>query len=214
MKVIKNKTPFPHVIIDDFYTDDELHHIWKELDFLSYKHKLLLPEHSGSAFDKSGKPLKQNYAHELDGIYHDRSKSNILSYNRKLFDLELAKEIIDCDFSFRTWDNVNVDGTILSYYENGGHYKSHADGSFYTCLTWLYQEPKAFDGGNMYFEEYDYHLEICNNRAVLFHSPVKHQVTEVIMDSNYDVDSMNHFSCNGRYTLTQFCAFSFDNVVS
>lgn len=204
MRIVKNKLPFPHVIIHDFYTDSELFHIWKELDFLSYKHKLLPPDKSGAACDAFGKPLKQNYAYMLDEIYKDRNTSNILTYNRKLFDGDISKEISDWDFSFRTWNTINKDLTLLSYYENSGHYKSHADAFCYTCLTWLYNQPKSFSGGNMYFEEYDYSLEIDNNMAILFHGPVLHKVTDVIMDSQYDVDSMNHFSCNGRYTITQF----------
>lgn len=199
------KTPFPHVIIDNFYTGEELFHIWKELDFLSYQTKMLSPSETGAAFyEGTDIPKKSNYGIHLDDLYKNREVSNIMTINRKLFDKKIAEDISAFDFSFNTWKTVNSDMTLVSYYENNGHYDSHRDLSCYTFLTWLYKKPKSFSGGDMYFEEYDYSLEIDNNKGILFHGSIMHKVTDITMKQNYDVDSMNHFSCAGRYTISQF----------
>ena len=60
MRIVKNKLPFPHVIIHDFYTDTELCDIWREIDFLSYPNKLHPPEETNSAVDDNEIPLKNN----------------------------------------------------------------------------------------------------------------------------------------------------------
>ena len=51
MKIIQNKLPFPHVIVEDMYTEEELFHIWRELDFLTYSNKLCVPSDFNSATD-------------------------------------------------------------------------------------------------------------------------------------------------------------------
>ena len=210
MKIVKLKDPFPHVIFEDYYTGDELFHIWKELDFLSYQTKMLPPSETGTAFyEDTDKPMKQNYGIHLDDLYKNREMSNIMTINRKLFEQQLAEDISAWDFSFNNWKTVNTDLSLVSYYENNGRYDSHRDCSCYTFLTWLYKKPKSFSGGDMYFQEYDYSVEIDNNKAILFHSSVLHKVTDITMKQNYEVDDMNHFSCAGRYTISQFASHTY-----
>ena len=90
------KDPFPHLILYNFYNDNELKLIWEELNFYTKKDKLL------EAKDYGGIPEKTNSkAIWLDKVYLDkyRSLSNILTVNRKMFDkviLDLFSDIHDC----------------------------------------------------------------------------------------------------------------------
>ena len=75
MKVTSDSKDF--LVIDDFYTDEEQMHIWKELDFLTYDTKLMPPEETGTAHDlDTGKALKKNSALFLDTLYARREFSN------------------------------------------------------------------------------------------------------------------------------------------
>ena len=66
---IKNhEHPFPYIIIENIYSDDELDLIWEELDFLCHPHKLKEPSLSESAFDDDGL-MKKNKLLFLDSVY-------------------------------------------------------------------------------------------------------------------------------------------------
>ena len=47
-------------IIEDFYDEQELGLIWKELDYLTKTGKLMPPEKTGAARDEHGKVKKKN----------------------------------------------------------------------------------------------------------------------------------------------------------
>lgn len=204
MRIEKNKLPFPHVIIHDIYTDVELKYIWRELEFLSHKDKLLSPDKTGSAFDDDGVLLKNNHAVSLDNVYRDyRQVSDILSITRKPLE-NLVYEVANFDFSFGILKECNEDYTILSYYEDSQDYKPHRDIAAYTLLTWFYKQPKQFDGGDIYFPEYDYLIEIKNNTTLFFMSTVEHQVFPVKMNIDTSIDEYGFYSCKGRYCISQF----------
>ena len=71
------EAPFPFMVIDDYFTQEEYDSIWEELKFLVHKQKLLYAE--GSATNDDGSKLKNNYCRYLDTLYTDRSVSNILT---------------------------------------------------------------------------------------------------------------------------------------
>ncbi len=202
MNILKKKEPFPHIIIENHYTDEELFHIWKELEFLSYKQKLEPAEKTGTATLNS-EPLKNNYGVFLDSLYKSRDISSILTINRKIFDSNFTDEISSFDLIFGTYKICNFDRTLVSYYENTQEYKSHYDLAVFTGLSWLFREPKFFKGGDLYFPDYDYKCEVKNNKFILFPSFLNHQVFKVSMPS-YVNDKFGMFSTNGRYCISQF----------
>jgi len=205
MKIIQNKLPFPHVIVEDMYTEEELFHIWKELDFLTYTTKLQGPRATGTAWNMdTNENLKQNLGVHLDDLYSRREISSILQINRKALGDLVWDSLIETDFSFKNLETCNSDSTLISYYEEGDHYKAHRDMSSYTALTWFYKQPKQFDGGDMYFPEYDYTVEIKNNMTLYFLSSVVHQVKPVMMKFQPIVDDFGAMSGNGRYCMSQF----------
>ena len=191
--------PFPHIIIENQFTDDEFISIWRELKFLNTE-KLNPPDVTGSAFDRdaSGEKIlrKNNKGLWLDHVYTDRKYSDILRCNRKIFNSEFTEKAADFHWVFRYLKYCNADTTLLSYYEDGGHYKSHPDICTMTALTHLFKEPKHFTGGELIFTDYDYNIGLVNNRTMLFPSILYHEVSNVKM--------LDEEEFGGRFTISQF----------
>jgi hypothetical protein len=195
--ITKIKDPFPYLKIENLYTEEELELIGDELIFLNHKCKLEDPEDTGSAKDSSDNLLKENKGLFLDDLYKRREISNILSVNRKLFNKEYLEAYASLSFGYKSILECNCDATLISYYENGGYYKPHRDTAVHTALTWFFETPKKFEGGDLFFPEYNEKIEIQQNMTIIFPSFVLHSVEEVKMneDLNYGF---------GRYCMSQF----------
>lgn len=192
----KIEVPFPLIVIDDLYDDNEQKRIWGELDFL--ESKLMPPEEVGSAYDGDNKSLKNSNGLWIDDLYSDRNTSNILTANRKplaIIDQECRN--LPNDWWFRN-TLLKDDFTLLSYYEDGGYYSKHSDIAHMTVLTWFYRTPKSFEGGNLTFNDYDLTIDCVHNRMVAFPSMIFHSVDKIIMD---DKDMGKGL---GRWCITQF----------
>ena len=190
MIVKEIQTPFPYLLVDNFYTSDELPLIWQEIDFLSYPHKFVDGSVSNKEKQRDGVDVKHNKCIYLDNVYADRNISNILVLNRKLFDESIFNIFAKLSFGYDTIKKCNLDYTTLSYYADSDYYLPHDDFSLYTAITWLYKEPRTFEKGNLVFTDYDEEIEIQNNRMILFPSHVVHHVEEIKGD--------------GRYAISQF----------
>lgn len=206
MNILYYETPVPHITINNFYNEDELRLIWQELDFLTYETKFQGPDVAGSAKipnpnsnDDNKFITKKNHGIWLDEIYPRREISNIITLSRKLFSSDLTKYASSQHIIFNYLNHSKMDGSLLSYYQNADSYFPHLDECVLTAVTWLYKEPKKFDGGDFYFSDYDYKIPIQNNMVVIFPSFVKHSVDEVRMDP-----SCKPFSGDGRYVLSNF----------
>jgi len=182
MKIIANKKPFDHILIKDFYSKEELKLIWRENEFVF--DKLGDPEATRAAMEDDGEGRKKSgRGIFLDEVYGRREFSDILRITRKTFNCEELDEEIEKMGSvyFNLFRKTNWDSTMLQYYEEGDYYKQHDDSAFFTAIYTFYKEPKCFDGGDLYFEKYDYTLPIRNNQLILFPSIVSHGVNEVTM---------------------------------
>lgn len=195
--ITKIKDPFPYLKIENLYTEEELELIGDELIFLNHKSKLEEPKDTGSAKDSSDNLLKENRGLFLDDLYKRREISNILSVNRKIFNKEYLEAYANLSFGYKSILECNQDTTLISYYENGGYYKPHKDSSMHTALTWFFETPKMFEGGDLFFPEYNEKIEIQQNMTVIFPSFVLHSVEEVKMKEN----TSQGF---GRYCMSQF----------
>jgi len=195
----------PVIVVENFYTESELSRIWRELEFLTYKEKMLTPEQTGAGVDLQGNVKKINVGLFLDYTYANRAVSDILTVNRKVFNMSFLESCTKKNPLFRGLSRSNCDTTLISYYENKGVYASHADSSSFTILTYFFKEPKEFTGGDLIFNDFDLKIEVKNNLLVLFHSPLMHEVTEVKMDKK-DSDGFSGF---GRYCMTQFLGHKF-----
>jgi len=194
MKVQLMTDPFHSLLIEDLYDPDELNVIWDEIEYLR-PHFVDGDEATYSA-EVDGQSIKRNKGILLDRHFKDnRDESDILKINRKIF--TLLKQLKSGSWFF---DEVscNLDYTLLSYYENSDHYKTHKDAATITALTWFYREPKRFEGGDLKFPDYDITVPVKSNGCILFPSKINHAVTPIQMEDQYANKGL------GRHTMTQF----------
>lgn len=194
MKVTLCKEPFEFIIIDETYTEEELKLIFLELDFWSLSNNLMGPDHTGTAIWADGSFKKKNKGVFLDNIYAQRNYSNILKFNRKIYTIKLEQPSVILNFLKQS----NGDATLVSYYENNEHYKAHKDSSILTAVTYLYKQPKAFEGGNLVLTEYGYQFEPWFNRTYIMFGVVEHEVTEIVMKQEDCGKGL------GRYCISNF----------
>ena len=188
-------TPFPHLIIKNFYNEKELELIWEELNFYTKPDKLLEAKDFGGIADRTN-----SHAILLDEFYNSNRKlSNILTVTRKIFNsgiLDVFSDIHDCCCIAK---KANWDCTKVRYYHNGEYYEPHTDKSMqFLAFYYIHKEPKKYTGGEVYFPKYNCEYGCDSNSIIIFPGWVEHGVKEVkIEDSEY-------FDGYGRYSITNF----------
>jgi len=199
MKQIIHKLsePFPHLIVENMYNNEELELIWEELNFLSKPYKFMVND-PGTAKDSQGNFKSQSKSLVLDDIYCQKNASSILVVSRKLFEggyLNIFSQISPCCKSI-LYQNLNL--TKIRYYEDGIQYLPHVDIFNYTAITFFHKKPKAFTGGGLYFSEYNYTFECNDNNMIIFPSCLKHASQTVLMNKTFD------YLGYGKYSMMQF----------
>lgn len=192
MIIHKIREPFPHLIIENFYSQDELKLIWQELDFLTSANKLVPANMDGST------PLSNALSVSLDSIYKDLRYSNISFINQKILSPEIKNAFLSLNELFGHITMINKIYTKIKYYENGHNYHKHQDNPRFTGINYLYKEPKKFEGGDLYFNDYGYKVELKNNMFILFIGCLYHSVTPIILNENA------YITGNGKYSITSF----------
>ena len=187
-KVTVIDIPCPVVIIDDFYTAEQCELIMGELNFLR-PDKLLPPAQSGSALDDDGQVMKNNKGIFLDELYTKREISDILTVNRKLYDPDLMQMLIEVHPMYELYRSATVDNTLISHYSDGDYYKPHRDTSSFTSLSWFFNKPKSFTGGDLYLSQYDITVECKYNRVMFMLSSTEHEVTKMEGSGRYCISN-------------------------
>ena len=198
--------PFPHMIIDNFYNEEELELIWEELKFYTKPGKLLEAKNYGGVVGYTNAKALM-----LDSVYRNYSDnngvnyrilSNILTVNRKLFAsgiLDTFATIHDC---CSIANQSNSDTTKIRYYHDGEGYDPHTDKGFqFLAFSYFYKEPKKFTGGQLYFPKYNYEIPCDNNSMIIFPGWVEHGVREV------SIENSDYYDGWGRYAITSFFGF-------
>jgi len=184
--------PVTFAIIKNFYESDEIEEIHQELERL--RPFMGGPEKTGTARGVSGVSKKDNHGLFLDEFYQARrDQSVILKLNRKVFSPGVKHDLTKGHWFFKYIDRTEHDSTLVSYYRQGDYYKAHEDESFLTAIYYTWKEPKNFEGGDLYFG--DFQVPIENNCLLIFPSVTKHRVTEVTRG-------------DGRYAISQFVSLS------
>jgi len=186
MEISHFSEPVTFCIIRNFYPEDVRKSILRELKDL--RPHLLPPNVTGGARDFGGEKKKDNRGLFLDQYYGpDRNKSAILTANRKVFG-EVAWELKKENWFYKYLENSNQDSTLVSYYDSGDYYEPHKDQAIVTAIYYIWEEPKSFEGGDIYLE--DFKVPIENNCMLIFPSCTTHRVTRV--------------TGHGRWAISQF----------
>ena len=196
--------PFPLMVVNNFYNQQELDLIWKELDFYTAPNKLVSAENYGGVVGYTNAKalvlddLYRNYESNEKGVDY-RKISNILTVNRKLFECGVLDTFANIHGCVSIANKTNHDITKVRYYHDGEYYDPHTDKStMFLAFSYFYREPKKFVGGDLEFPKYDFKLPCTNNSMVIFPGWVEHGVRKVkIKDSDY-------YDGWGRYAITSF----------
>ena len=186
-----------YVLIKDFYLPEELKLIKDEVKDL-HKHVDLC--NPGSA-RKDGRLLRKGKALFLETLTGGRkflNSSVIYRLSRKLFSEFIYKNVRNHGYLFKTFDDLDVDSILISYYENGDYYDVHTDRSIYSCITFITMN--EFSGGELEFPQFNQVIEPIDNTMVIFPSAVEHKVNPI--KSNKDGPC--------RVSLTDFVSYSLD----
>lgn len=194
MNLIYYATPFPHVVMREFYSPDEYEAVWAEL--VSLKDKSAGAETTGTA-TKDGVNLKRNTGVFLGQLYQEEYLSSpIIRANRKLFSVSVMQQLCGFDFVFQYLPATTFDETLVQFYQNGDYYKTHKDTAVFSATVVLYRPPRRYAGGVLRFTHFNYLVELEDNDCVLFPSFVPHEVTE-LRSSTTD-------PLNNRISITTF----------
>ena len=188
--------PFPLMVVENFYNEEELGLIWEELNFYTKPEKLLDAEGYGGIVDHTNAK-----ALLLDEIYTKqyRNVSNILTMNRKLFQCGVLDKFSEIHGCCSIANQSNSDITKVRYYHDKEYYDPHTDKGFqFLAFSYFYKEPKKFTGGDLIFPKYDFKVPCENNTMVVFPGWVEHGVRKV------SIENSDYFDGWGRYCISSF----------
>lgn len=191
------------VVIDNFYTEDQLNEIGDELKFLT-KPSIMQEDKDKleAAVDLDGNFITTKAGVWVDTVFRDWKHSALISHPMTNFSKkETTDKIISYNSLFSLFYHCNVRNHLLSYYENSGYYSKHVDAAVFTVLSYFYKEPKKFSGGDITLHNRDNtkkaNIEIKNNRVVIIPSCTVHEVEKIEMTSK-------KLSGEGRYCCAIF----------
>ena len=196
MKIIKETTKdFGYLQILDFYTEEELYWIWKEISYLDYIMESPLERkqrRDQSAWHENGTPKMTGKGVYINSIFQELDFSSIYTYSRKLFSEEVVNSISETHPSNVFW-MANCDNILLNRYQDSQEYAPHQDIASWTGLTVLLHEPENINGGELSFPDYDIPLGRTHNSMILFPSWVSHAVNKLQCSGNAKRYSITHF---------------------
>lgn len=194
MEIQLLETPFPHVIVNNFYSEDELVDIKHELKFLTKPGKLIPP---GTMHGGGGHTTHK--AIGLEEIYSNKKVSDILTIFKKKYDKNFVDTIVEKFPTFKKLQHINSRITKVRYYYDGEGYPSHMDYTRdFIALSYFHSHPKKFTGGELHCTEFNYTLDCSDNTFILLPFYAAHEVIEVKISED------NYYSGNGRYCVSQF----------
>jgi Rps23 Pro-64 3,4-dihydroxylase Tpa1-like proline 4-hydroxylase len=195
--------PFEAIYIEDTFSSDQLTLIWKELDFITNRNAM---KHWENSKEKLGEELQtekmNNVFYPFEKYRDPMSISPITVFSQaQLFNdnmFEFYESINPCHGLYR---HQNFYTTFISYYQDSDKYDYHRDNSCYTCLTYLYKEPKSFEGGEITLKVsgVEETKEIKNNMSIIFPGVYQHRVSPITMSEEF-----GKYSTYGRYCISQF----------
>ena len=165
--------------IDNFFTEDELKLVWKELEWATSPYRLISSLDSGSQLEKTN-----HLSYNPRVIFKERQFSSIsqICWNKIFLNEDLKTEVKKLNVLYGNIDAATDLIPTIKYYEDSQEYKPHTDFAQFTSCIYLYKQPKQFTGGNLYFPEIDTEIECTYNKFVMFGSGLQHGVRPIKMN--------------------------------
>jgi len=186
------------IVIDNFYSEEQLKEINDELTFLT-KPSIMIEDKDKleAAVDINGKYVTTKAGVWVDSVFKEWRHSALIRCPMENFSKKEVKDkIIQFNPLMKMFYYCNVRNHLLSYYENCGYYSKHTDAAVFTVLNHFYREPKQFKGGDLtLYSEGEIKkatIETKNNRVSIIASCTVHSVDTIEMTSK-------KLSGEGRY---------------
>jgi len=189
MNIEINNDPFPHIIIENYFNEDECGLIWKEIEFLFPK--LSDPTVFAGAKNPDGSFMTNSYGMTLDNVYRNRDISDILTFSNKIFSNELFLKLIEKNDYWYTIDHSSSDYTKLRYYGEGTKYDPHQDTWVNVLVSTTFCKDEL-EGGDLYFPNHNYLIKSEHNKTVVFPGWIRHGITEVIKNYRFAITKFIH----------------------
>jgi hypothetical protein len=185
------------VVIDNFYTEEQLKEIMLELKWLT-KSSVMLDETKLKAAEVNGEILTTKTGVFLESVFLNWKHSALISHGMTQISSQGFKDkLLEYNTMFKSLFQCNSRSHLVSYYENSQYYKPHRDGFFFTVLNYFFIEPKQFEGGELVVyscnSKKEATIEPKHNRTVVILSSTLHEAKEI--KSNFD----QKLTGNGRY---------------
>ena len=200
MKIIYNDNPFFNISLENIFSAEELKIIFKEINELKKHFKD--PNFTASESTHI-EVLKKN-----TGMFLSESETYENLKTIKIIDKCIKKISIN-----NSWKNITFKrlfnslmwgGELVSCYKKNDYYKPHTDSGIFSLIFFLWDNTSNFEGGDLFFPEYDY-LHKCNsNCGILFFSKELHAVTPIIVNEEKST----------RYSIVTFSTMKKENITS
>jgi hypothetical protein len=186
------------VVIDNFYTEDQLNEIMLELKWMTKPSVMRGEDNLAAAHDDNGNILTSKSGVFLEEVFNNWKHSALISHGMKQTNSkEFKNKLLEFNTMFKSLFECNNRSHLLSYYENSQYYKPHKDSVFFTVLNYFFTEPKQFDGGEIVLyscnSKKEATIEPKHNRTVVILSSTMHEVKQI--KSKIDQKLSGH----GRY---------------
>jgi hypothetical protein len=194
------------VVIDNFYTEEQLKEIMLELKWLT-KPSVMVDESKLKAAKTNGEILTSKNGIFLEEVFKNWKHSALISSGMKQLALpELKDNLLNFNTMFKSIFDCNTRSHLVSYYENSQYYKPHKDAFYFTILNYFFIEPKQFDGGELVAYSCNSNKEATiepkHNRAVIIQGSTMHQAKEI--KTKFDQKLSGH----GRYCNAIFLSIT------
>ncbi len=190
------------LVIDNFYSEQQLKEVWKELDWIT-KPAVMMDQKDLSSAEVNGKFQTSKRGVFLEEVFQNWRHSALISHTISNMSQELFQDtILNYNPLYKILYGCNYRTHLLSYYEDSDYYKPHTDAAVFTILSYFCKEPKSFTGGEVILSstkgDKNATVEIKNNRIVVIASNTLHAVNPIVSATK------NTLSGNGRYCLAAF----------
>jgi predicted 2-oxoglutarate/Fe(II)-dependent dioxygenase YbiX len=198
MKIIYNDNPFFHIYLENVFSTEELKIIFKEINELKKHFKD--SEFTGSA-SFNFEILKKNTGMFLAEYKDYENLKTIKIIDKCIKKISTNNNWKNLAFK-RLFNSLMWGGELANCYKKNDYYKPHADYGIFSLIFFLWENTSNFEGGDLFFPEYDY-LHKCNsNCGILFFSKELHGVTPIIVNEEKST----------RYSIVTFSTIKEENL--
>lgn len=199
MSLTSDAKLYNYLRIDNFFSEEELFGIWKEIDF-AHDNQWFSSGDLGEQIKAGANKTLDEFVARKGFCFNDRydiSRSITYKAVSRIFSEGVTCKFAELSFACRSVLSTKNSQLLCTLYTNGDFYKAHTDMFNTTVLFWLAREPGSFKGGDLKLPEISETIKFSHNTMIMFPSQAIHSVTKVAMDPDKPKKL-------GRYCLSFF----------